>query len=400
MRLAPPALYAAFDVYPSPKGAAHHIREMAGTLFDAAGGGLLYVMGDPGLPAYQREPGGVEIVRFCRPIPNLLERTLAFGAELAGLLERIAGGLAIAHFRDPWSGVPILADPGRRFRTVYEINGLPSIELPAAWPQVAPRTLEKIRSLERRCWTEADAVIAPSRTLAANLVDLGVPAERIHVVPNGADTARPADPATVPRPPDAPPRYVIYTGALQAWQGVDVLLRALARLRDLDDLHLVVCSATRPRRVRPYERLAARLEVADRVVWRFGLPREALWPWLVHAAASAAPLTECARNVRQGCCPLKILDAMAAGVPVVASDLPSVRELVTDGEHGVLVPAERPAELARAIRVLLEHPDHARALGANGRRRVEAELTWARSREALRDVYRRLGLNETTEGTA
>src|SRR5215210_7910331 len=82
----PPSLYAAFDRFPAPKGAAVHIDRFARTLFAAFGGGLLYVLGDERLPAAQREPGGVEIVRFGAPAPTALERGLAFGRRLGALL--------------------------------------------------------------------------------------------------------------------------------------------------------------------------------------------------------------------------------------------------------------------------------------------------------------------------
>src|SRR5580765_5699640 len=99
------ALYAAFDRFPSRKGAAVHIDRFARALFAHAGGGLLYVLGGEGLPAYQRE-GAIEIVRFTRAIPNFLQRALAFGERLAGLLDRDGGRIGLAHFRDPWGGLP------------------------------------------------------------------------------------------------------------------------------------------------------------------------------------------------------------------------------------------------------------------------------------------------------
>ncbi|MRR12127.1 glycosyltransferase family 1 protein, partial [bacterium] len=104
------ALYAAFDRFPTRKGASTHIARFAPALFEEFGGGLLYVVGDETLPAHQVE-GEVEIVRFSRPVPNLLERAVAFGEHLVRLLEEADDDLEICHFRDPWSGVPILERP-------------------------------------------------------------------------------------------------------------------------------------------------------------------------------------------------------------------------------------------------------------------------------------------------
>ena len=140
----PPSLYAAFDRFPAPKGAAVHIDRFARTLFATFGGGLLYVLGDERLPAGQREPGGVEIVRFGAFAPTALERGLAYGRRLSALLRERGGALELAHFRDPWGGVPILA-AGLRCPAVYEVNGLPSIELPAHRPWMAPRTVGEAR---------------------------------------------------------------------------------------------------------------------------------------------------------------------------------------------------------------------------------------------------------------
>ena len=110
------ALYAAFDRFPTCKGASTHIARFAPALFEEFGGGLLYVVGDESLPAHQLE-GDVEIVRFSLPVPNLLERAVAFGGHLARLLEEADDDLEICHFRDPWSGVPILERPRRYARS-------------------------------------------------------------------------------------------------------------------------------------------------------------------------------------------------------------------------------------------------------------------------------------------
>ncbi|WP_320669958.1 glycosyltransferase [Patulibacter defluvii] len=380
------ALYASFDRFPSRKGSAVHIDRFARTLFDHHGGGLLYVLGGDGLPPYQRE-GPVEVVRFERPEPRFLARALAFGARLDVLLDDHAKTLELCHFRDPWSGLPIVerfADrpPGARPALVYEVNGLPSIELPFLFPRIPRATLDRVAELERRCLDAADAVVTPAHAIAAALAARGVGRERLHVIPNGADLP----PATA-RPAAAPPRYLLYFGAVQPWQGLDTALRALARLEDLDDLGLVVCSSVHRRRTKPYVKLAERLGVADRVQWHVALPEAELAPWREHAALSLAPLRDCERNVVQGCSPLKLLESMASGTAVVASDLPAVRELVDDGVEGRLVHPDRPAELARAIRVLLDHPERVAEMGRAGRRRVAAGLTWTHATDALRDCY-------------
>ncbi|MFA1548705.1 glycosyltransferase family 4 protein [Actinomadura chokoriensis] len=377
------AAYVAFDRFPSSKGSAVHIAQMADELFARHGGGLLGVLGGGDLPRYQRE-GTREIARFGASIPNLIDRAEAFSEWVADHLAPHWDTLEICHVRDPWSALPAVAD-GRRHKVVYEVNGLPSIEMGHTWPWAAPSTLGKIRELERFCLERSDAVVVPSRVIGDAVRERGVPEGRIHLVPNGADI-----PGETERPADAPKRYVIYVGAMQPWQGLDVLMRAFARLADLPELRLVICASVPERRAKPVRRLAERLGVAGRIDWRFELPHRDVAAWLAHAEVSLAPLTGCARNLDQGCAPLKVIESMAAGVPVAASDLPAVRELMADGEHGRLVPADRPAELARAVRIMLEYPREAAEMGRKGREHIEKSLTWARSRARLADVYRTL----------
>lgn len=378
------ALYASFDRFPSRKGAAVHIDRFARTLFDVFGGGLLYVLGGDDLPLHQIEDD-CEILRFDEEIPNFLERAMAFGMRLSRILDDLHPSLELCHFRDPWSGVAIALRPDRRYATVFEVNALPSIEIPYLYPAVSETTLQKIRAMEMRCLDESDSVICPSQTTADFLASLGVAGHKIKIIPNGAEPGTPQ-----PRPQDAPDKYLLYFGAAQAWQGIETLLRAFARLADFEALHLVICGSRQGRDWKPYEKLAAKLGIDGRLVWKFSLEEEELARWRQHALVSVAPLTDSSRNVTQGCAPLKILESMAAGVAVVASDLPPVRELIRDRYDGWLVHPDRPGELARALRILLDDPGYARELGAHARQTIEERYTWDRSLALLRDEYRRL----------
>ena len=91
-------------------------------------------------------------------------------------------------------------------------------------------------------------------------------------------------------------------------------------------------------------------------------------------------------STREGL-PGAILEAMAAGRPVVATDVGGVPEVVQDGVTGILVPPGRPAELAEAILSLLDSPDRAKEMGDAGRRRVESEFTAAHMTAMHRELY-------------
>jgi glycosyltransferase involved in cell wall biosynthesis len=381
------ALYAAFDRFPSRKGAAIHIDRFARTLFGEFGGGALLVLGGPDLPSHQLDGDVeyVEIVRHPAEATNYLDRALSFSAFVERALSHLDSSLELCHFRDPWSGAAIALRPRRRYATVFEVNALPSIELPSLYPALGPRTLDKIRRREMACCDAADLIVTPSMTTANLLASIGIDERKIRVIPNGADLDAPCD-----RPADAPEQYLLYFGAGQRWQGIDTLLRAFARLADFTGLHLAICASNQSKQWRPYERLAARLGIAERIVWRYALDEPELAAWRQHALVSVAPLTDSPRNVIQGCAPLKIVESMASGAAVVASDVPPVRELIRDRHDGWLVHPDRPAELARALRILIDHPDLAHSLGANARRTIEERFTWDRATNALRDEYRQL----------
>ena len=122
------ALYAAFDRFPSRKGSAVHIDRFSRALFEHAGGGLLYALGGEDLPAYQRE-GDVEIVRYMRQAGNVLERAEGFAARLDALLDRLAPTLRIAHFRDPWGGLPIVEPICRAYDERLRVEQIPGFHM-------------------------------------------------------------------------------------------------------------------------------------------------------------------------------------------------------------------------------------------------------------------------------
>jgi len=387
------SIYASFDQYPSTKGAGTHIREMIEVLFGSYRDGLLLVPGSQNLPS--EEVGNGYVTRRCSLLAkNFLERMAEFSHFLKANVRPALNSLKVCHFRDPWSGIPLIElfdeEGGNRPRLVYEVNGLPSIELPYHYAALSSDTLSKIRRLEEVCWERADTIITPARAIRDNLVRFGCPEEKIVVIPNGAFPISEGVSLSLKRPVGAPDRYIIYLGTVQAWQGIEVLFRSLSLLRDLPNLALVMCCSVKEKCTNHLHKLASKLEIADRIIWNYQLSRDELNPWIRHAALSVAPLTECTRNIEQGCSPIKILESMALGVPVISTLIPSVEELITDGCEGLLVRPNRPSELAREIRIGLEYPDKLRELGKNGALKIRRHYSWEVARVSLGHIYTNL----------
>jgi len=376
------SLYAAFDLYPSAKGAATHIHQMAKALFAYCGNGYLYVLGNERLPIYQNEDH-IQIYRFSKSIENYLERAEAYGVSLAEFISQ-RKKLKLVHFRDIWSGLAILK-PNANYRTVFEVNALMSIELPYRYPLLGKEILLKIREIELFCMTRCDAIICPSNSIKQNLIKIGANSDKITVITNGAILD-----AEYCKIDNLPEQYILYFGALQYWQGVDDLIKAFAGLKDYPDLKLVICASNRPSFSKPYKKLAEKLGVIDQLIWNYQLPKNELNTWIKNTILTVAPMKETERNLIQGFSPLKIFESMAQATPVIASDLPSIREIITDKENGRLVRPDRPAELSRCIRFFLDYPDYAKELGLKGKETVINKYSWEQKIEELTELYSKL----------
>ena len=190
--------------------------------------------------------------------------------------------------------------------------------------------------------TAADAVIAQGRFLQDILRDLGVAEQRLHVIHNGIDLA--AFTTDIPFPHPRP--YILGLGKLTYHKGFDVLLKAYARLSNPAPDLLIAGSGDE---AQPLQQLAATLGIAQRVTflgWIDGMDKIRL---LRSALCFVCPSRrEPFANV--------LLEALAAGLPVVASNAGGNPELVHHDAHGLLFPSEDEAALAQILGQLLDTP--------------------------------------------
>ncbi|HEY6547243.1 MAG TPA: glycosyltransferase family 4 protein, partial [Vicinamibacteria bacterium] len=300
------------------------------------------------------------------PADNFLTRMLRFREVAAAWLEDRRADLV--QFRGLWEGIPAVEWARRHgVPAVFEAHGFPSIELPYHFPALAraERVMEKLVREERLLIEGARHFVVPSRTTARYLQRVGVLPERTSVVPNAVevDLFRPplSPPAAVP------PLRLLYQGTLSPWQGLTTLLEALSLLRGkgLVELHVVgpAKSAWRAR----LRSVARSLRVHHALHLSPPMERRDLVPVLQTAHVCVAPLPDDARNVVQGCCPIKLLEYMAAGRPILSTSIPPVEELVEHGQTAHLVRPGSAVALAEGIAHLLEHPVEREALGTRAR---------------------------------
>ena len=150
-------------------------------------------------------------------------------------------------------------------------------------------------------------------------------------------------------------------------KGAEAALRALANVRH-DDVQLVIAGEN-PRYAPKLEALAAELDVSNRLILPGWLDADALRDAYHAADVTLAPSTY------PDPFNLTLIESMAAGTPVIASSLGAGPELVPDGEAGFTVHPDDTMGLADRISLILEQPEHARALGAAGRQRVTKHFT-------------------------
>jgi len=358
-------LYLAPDPVPAPKGASVRIARTVQTLRDLGHDvETLTPAADGGAPG------------------NFLARMLAFRAEAGGWLA--ARRADAVQFRSIWEGLPAVAWARRSgARAIFEAHGFPSVELAYHFPALARhgRVLDKIIAEERRVLEASDAVHVPSLTTARFVRRLGVPAARIHVIPNAVDPALFAPPSAPP--PDAPPFRAVYLGTLSPWQGLGTLLEALALRRSTAGVELHVVGPQKGAWARALRAHARALRVHHALQLSGPVAQADLAPILRTAHVCVAPLADDARNSLQGCCPIKLLEYMAAGRPILATRLPVVEEIVEHGVTGYLVQPGSAAALADGLRWMLAHPVEREALGMRARDAVLARWTPADFRRRL-----------------
>ena len=279
------------------------------------------------------------------------------------------------HFRDIWSGVPLLEHPLlRESKKIFEVNGLPTIELPMHYPRLYryPGLLREIQTREARCLQQADHIITISRTTAAYLCSRGVSADKISVIPNIAEFYPPHE-EHEEHEEALQCRFFLYAGTLAAWQGIGTLIESFRLLPEELNLRLVLVCSTK-KFLPAIRRQIKKSGLRDRVDIVIGLSRERLCAYYRAALFTVVPLTRCDRNELQGCCPLKIVESMAAGTPVIASNLAVCRELIDHGRDGWLVSPDSPRALAHAILTLARAPELVARLGEQARQKAAAQF--------------------------
>lgn len=314
------------------------------------------------------------IAEHCTQRPRLIHTTTNFHNAL------VVSALARA-----W-GVPWIYE----VRGILEETWLSRQPVDARNAAASSERFELMRARETQMMQEANAVVTLSQTMKAALVQRGVDAEKIYVVPNAVDrelfdiNKEPAQARAELGLPEA--FWVGSVSSLVAYEGFDTLFRAVAQVRSRGvDARVLLAGDGAARN--GLEALADELGIADYVVFLGRVaPQQA---YVAHQALDVFVVPRTNDQVCRSVTPLKPIEAMALQRPVIVSDIPPLRELIENGltgATGLTAEPENPQDFARQIERLAKDSRLRAELATEGRKFAHSR-TWHANAQILTAIY-------------
>jgi len=323
-----------------------------------------------GLPPHP----GLRLRRVSTPFGKWSYLTAALG-----LLVRAGGRWDFVYTRDL-----VLADLALRLGTlplVYEAHTVASVfaeehaRLYGDGRAPSPAKLRRLDKRESRVCRRAAGVVTITEALRQALAERHGEIAPSRVVRDGSRLPEKLPASPTPRSP----ALVYYIGQLYPWKGVDVLVEAMPSVRGAE---LVIVGGLPPEPdLDRVKRFVSSLSLDSRVRFRGFVPPRERSAEIVKADLLVIPLLD-STTARLFTSPLKLFEAMASGRPLVASDLPSIREILTHEENALLVPPGDAPALAAAIERLVSDRDLSRRLVARAFEDAKA-YSWDRRAEAV-----------------
>lgn len=342
----------AYDVTPlisGRTGIARYVEQLDEALVERGAGLHRFAVGRSSFPV----PHGVRHLGVPARLVARTWRTLGWPP-----VERLTPGIDLVHA----TGMLV---PATRRPLVVTVHDVAAIHLPDLHPpRHRDQQLRLVRDLHR-----AAVVVTVSAATADDVAHLGIETERIVVAPLGVRELPPAERATAP-----PPGYLLTVGESSPRKRLSLVLEALARL---DAGPRLVMAGPPAADERHLASLVADRRLGERVM-RIGAVTDAEL-----AALYAGAVALCFPSASEGF-GLPVLEAMAAGVPVIAADLPVLREVA--GDAALFVGRADADAWAQAIESVLGDPALRDRLAEEGRRRA-GEFTWRRTAESTMDAY-------------
>lgn len=318
-------------------------------------------------------------------------RTMIEQAEARRFYRRAARpGYDLYHAHSPYHNAFHAAELAQRTRRpwVYEVRGMWE-ESDAACGVGAQQEYRERRAAETEAALLADRVVVISQGLRGELASRGVPEDKVHVIPNGVDTARfiplPKDQELARRLGIAGRTVMGYVSLLRRFEGLDTLIQAAAILASRRDDTACLIVGDGP----DFNRLKALAEGIGgrcRVVFTGRVPHTEVMRYYSLIDVFVVPRMRA--KVCETVTPLKPLEAMCMAKPVVVSDVGGLTELVKEGVTGLTFEAGNAEALASRCAALADNPSFRCELGRRAREWVLAERDWRQVVKLYPEVYR------------
>jgi glycosyltransferase involved in cell wall biosynthesis len=274
---------------------------------------------------------------------------------------------------------------------VYEVRGFLEDSWVASnvWASDVSDRYRWRRQAEVDCMHAADAIVTLAETMKAEIMSWGISGTKIHVVPNAVDVNR-----FRPRPRNHALAEAIgirsdgstvgYISTMSPYEGVDCLIEAISVLRKRGRRVQGLLVGDGPERA-ALEVRARELDVAEHVVFAGAVPPDQILDYYSLIDVFVVPRTT--DRVARLVTPLKPFEAMAMEIPTVVSDVPALREMVIDGETGLLFRPEDPVDLADKITQMTGDDGPRDRMLLLARRWVAENRSWERSARAYDRIY-------------
>ncbi len=312
-----------------------------------------------GEQAYVEQYRKTRMLRVPVPDGSAMDQIQAFRRALRRQLE--GADYDIVHFRDGWSGLPVIEVAKRlNLRTVFDAARGPMAQGPLAH-EALQRELSKDEEL---CAAKADLVLAPTESAARYLAAKGA-GDRVHLAPPGVDIDR-FDWENEP----AVPTRIFYGGMVREDRGIRELLRAMVEIATRTDARLVLAGPVDRGFLDTLRADVLRYGLQERVDLLGPLDNEDMPRAISDATICVAPTALELSRRPTALYPTKLLEYMACRRVVVAPRRGTVTQLITEDEHGLLFKPGDATDLAAQILRLLADPDLRERLAQAGYEKV------------------------------